>query len=182
MRRIGFMLLMMSVILLGACTQDGDDTREPTPTAPAETGTPTPSNTPSTPTGTPGPTLPASATFPPTLTPSATTTPEPPTGSPTPPPTPGPIEYVVQAGEDCTGILAKHGHGDFQMLDDFYALNNLTGCFIGEGQTVLVPRPQTVGQGITLVDPSQPTPTAPISCGSNCTFLAVQEYCAVEDD
>lgn len=102
------------------------------------TNTPTPTETP-----TPTPVTPT-ATF--TLTPTVTDTPTP-TATSTPS---GPIEYVVQEGDNCTSIAEEFGV-DVEVL---LVLNNLDSrCFITPGQTILVPAP---GQQLPTATPIPP--------------------------
>jgi LysM repeat protein len=123
-------------------------TKTPTPTA---TFTPTPV----TPTATP--TMTATATNTPTITPTSTPN--------------APFEYEVQEGDNCTMIAEEFG-ADVEVL---LALNNLTGCFITPGQTILVPAP---GQELPTATPL-PTDTAPgtliqytVRAGDSLTALA----------
>lgn len=83
-----------------------------------------------------------SPSLPPTITPSATP-PEPP-ASPTVTftPTPGPVDYVVQAGDSCWGIAYNFGHIDPSAVDAIDAENGAGTCAsLREGQTIRVPRP-----------------------------------------
>lgn len=87
--------------------------------------TPTPTET-----FTPTPTVPTST---PTMTPTETETPTP-TMTPTPE---GPMEYIVQEGDNCWSIATSFGVG----VDLFCAINNIdmATCNINIGQTVIIP-------------------------------------------
>lgn len=99
-------------------------TKTPTPT---ETPTPTPVT----------PTATATITSTPTETPTPTSTSTP----------SGPIEYVVQEGDNCTSIAEKF-EVDVEVL---LVLNNLDSrCFITPNQTILIPAP---GQQLPTATP-----------------------------
>lgn len=99
------------------------------------TKTPTPTETP-----TPTPVTPTATA---TITPTTTNTP-PPTSTSTPS---GPIEYVVQEGDNCFSIAEKF-EVDVEVL---MALNNLDSrCFITAGQVILIPAP---GQELPTATP-----------------------------
>ncbi len=99
------------------------------------TKTPTPTETPTPTPVTPSPTATITSTPTETPTPTSTSTPS------------GPIEYVVQEGDNCT-IIAEKFEVDVEVL---MALNNLDGrCFITPGQTILIPAP---GQALPTATP-----------------------------
>lgn len=188
-----FFLFCAFFVILAACSNNTDDDKEPTIVEPTVAGSPTvsptPSDTPeiqgSTPTlavsPTQGPTSTLRATFPPTLTPSYTPTPAPPSETPTATYTPGPFEHTLQQGEDCISIVYQYGHVDLDVLQEFYQLNGFAGCNLpGPGNVVLVPRPTAI-QG--AVDPNAPpTPTYDPRIGDPALYVAIGQYCVVEDD
>lgn len=180
MRAITPIFLCCTILALVGC-DILDDTTPPEPTIqPSVTITVTASPTEAvTPTVDPDvPTDVPSATFPPSLTPSTTWTPQPPTSTPSDTPEPGPFEHQVGENQDCITILSIYGHLDVSQLDDFYALNNLSGCNISVGQTVLVPRPVIPDIAPPPAD-GEPRAT---SMFAGTPFFALGQYCAEEED
>jgi hypothetical protein len=122
---------------------------------------------------------PPSPTFPPSLTPTLPPTDAPPSETPLPTATPGPYEHRILQGDDCIAIVYQYGHVDLDVLNEFYALNNMTGgCSLpGAGAVVLVPRPTGTPLPPDVAE-GPPPPTSPFTG----VYVAVGTYEVIEDD
>ncbi len=78
------------------------------------------------------------------ITPANTPTPVTPSATPTITETPGPIQYVIQEGDQLIAIVRDNGHRSLAVLDEVVALNpNVPSAdrLPPPGSTILIPRP-----------------------------------------
>ncbi len=124
----------------------------------------------------------ASRTPSPTLPPTVTLTATPPAPPATPTlaftDTPGPYEYVVQAGDTCWDIAYRFGHFDPAAIGAIEAANGEGTCSaLREGATILVPRPTPTATPVG----ADLTQTAVATAAPPMITLQVQQSFAVQD-
>jgi hypothetical protein len=125
--------------------------------------------------------------IPPTITPTGSATPGQPTATPTATDTPGPYEYVIQAGDDCIGVLYKHGFNDLAAIDVLLQLNGLADCrqLPGPGTRILVPRPTPTAtpEGYDITQTAVATSAPPmITLEVAGPSFSIQTYTVQQDD
>lgn len=124
-------------------------------------------------------------TLPPTVTPSSTP-PEPPsTPAPTATFTPGPHEYVVQAGDTCWDIAYRFGHFDPGVISAIETLNGAGTCSaLRQGDTIAIPRPTATPTpvGADLTQTAVATAAPPQITLDVGPSFALQSYVVQEGD
>lgn len=91
-----------------------------------------------------------SPSVPPTVTPTSSPTAPAATEAPLPTETPGPEEYVVQAGDTCYDIAYKYRHVDPDVIRVIEQLNGISCSALSVGITLLVPLPTATATPVGL--------------------------------
>lgn len=105
------------------------------------------------------------------ITPASTPTPVTPSATPTITDTPGPIEHVLQAGDQLIAVVQQYGHTSLAVLDEVVALNpNIPNKDVlpPPGSVILIPRPTSTATPpggeltATVVAQNPPSATPPM--------------------
>lgn len=187
--RLWMIALMWLALAVAGC--DAGRSTEPTsspPPSPPPAETPTPRAALAASTQTPVAQIPTpSPTIPPTITPTGSATPGQPTGTPTATSTPGPYEYIMQAGDDCISVLYQHGFSDLDAIDALLQLNSLSDCrqLPGPGNRILVPRPTATAtpEGFDITQTAVATSAPPmVTLAVSGPSYSIQSYTVQQDD
>lgn len=175
---------LLLALLLAAC---GDDDQQPNPASPTPPPLASPTVIAAAATQTPGgPTRSPSPTLPPTITATSTSEPLPATETPLPTNTPGPYEYVIQAGDDCVGIAYQLGHSSLDVIPLIAQMNELARpCVLpGPGTTILVPRPTLTPteMGADMTQTAVATSAPPMVTREAPSIYATTSYTVQEGD
>jgi hypothetical protein len=124
--------------------------------------------------------------MPPTITPADSPAPALSTPLPTATEILGPIEYTIQAGDDCFSVAYNTGHNDIAVFDLILKMNNLSSCRMlpGPGSVILVPRPTftPTPAGLDLTQTAIATSLPPMVTLNAPASYSVQGYTVQEGD